>query len=144
MTARVDFIRNTPQITYAAARLAVEAAVQEAERMGVPQNISIVDAGGNLVAFARMDGARLLARHSSLSKARTAASLGFASGQLPEQFGVELALATGSRSINLKGGLPIVYREQVIGAVGVSSGADDEDIAVATAACEAIIAAIGH
>lgn len=136
------YIRDALQITYEAARLAVDAAVREAERIGVPQNISIVDAGGNLVAFARMDGARTLARHSSLSKARTAASLGFASGQLPEQFGVELALATGSRSINLKGGLPIVFRDQVIGAVGVSSGADDEDIAVAEAACTAVIEAI--
>jgi glc operon protein GlcG len=139
-----NYIRNTLQITYAAARLGVDAAMQEAERLGVPQNISITDAAGNLIAFARMDDARTLARHSSFSKARTAASLGFPSGQLPQQFGVELALATGNRSINLKGGLPIVYREQIIGAVGVSSGADDEDIAVATAACEAILAAIGR
>jgi uncharacterized protein GlcG (DUF336 family) len=137
-----EYVRHAPQITYAAARLALDAAVKTALSIGVPQNISIVDAGGNLVAFARMDGARTLARHSSLSKAETAASLGFASGQFPEQFGVDLALATGSRSINLKGGLPILYLDQVIGAVGVSSGSDDEDLAVAQAACDAVLAAI--
>jgi uncharacterized protein GlcG (DUF336 family) len=136
------YIRNTPQITLAAAQLAMDAAIAAAEKMGVPQNISIVDVGGNLIAFTRMDGARTLAMHSSLSKAQTAASLGYASGQLPDQFGIDLALATGGRSINLKGGLPIIYQDQVIGAIGVSSGADEEDIAVANAACEAILAVL--
>jgi glc operon protein GlcG len=137
-----DYIRNAPQITYVAARLAMDAAIAKAQSIGVPQNISIVDAGGNLMAFARMDGARTLARHSSLSKARTAASLRNASGELPDAFGVDLALATGGESINLKGGLPIVFEGDVLGAIGVSSGADDEDIAVAQAGCEAILLAI--
>jgi uncharacterized protein GlcG (DUF336 family) len=136
------YIRNTPQITLAAARLAMDAGIAAAEKMRVPQNISIVDVGGNLIAFTRMDGARTLAMHSSLSKAQTAASLGYASGQLPEQFGIDLALATGGRSINLKGGLPILYQGQVIGAIGVSSGADEDDIAVAAAARDAILAAV--
>lgn len=139
-----DHIRISKQLTYAGAALALNAAVAKAHEIGVPQNISIVDAGGNLLAFARMDGARFLAQHSSFSKAQTAASLRMPTGLLPTQFGVELALATGSRSINMVGGLPIVLNGDVLGAVGVSSGADDEDQAVAQAACEALLASLGQ
>lgn len=137
-----DHIRISRQLTYAGAALALKAAVAKAHEIGVPQNISIVDAGGNLLAFARMDGARFLAQHSSFSKAQTAASLRMATGEFPAQFGVELALATGGRSINMKGGLPIVLNGDLLGAVGVSSGADDEDLAVAQAARDALLASL--
>ena len=137
------FVRNSRQLTYAGAALALHAAVAKADALGAPQNISVVDAGGGLLAFARMDGAHALAQHSSLSKAQTAASLGAATGHLPAQFGVELALATGNRSINLVGGVPIVVDGVLIGAVGVSSGADDQDLAVAEAARDAVLEALG-
>jgi len=137
-----DQIRMSKQLTYAGAALALEAAIAKAHEIGVPQNISIVDAGGNLLAFARMDGARFLAQHSSFSKAQTAASLRMATGELPAQFGVELAFATGGRSINMKGGLPMILEGDVLGAVGVSSGADDEDLAVAQAACDALLVSL--
>lgn len=130
------------QLAYAGAAIALEAAIARALEIGVPQNIAIVDAGGNLLAFARMDGARFLAQHSSIAKARTAASLRMATGQLPPQFGVELALATGGQSINLPGGLPIEAEGAVIGAIGVSSGADHDDIAVAEAGRDAVVAAL--
>lgn len=135
-------IRIGRQLSYDGAVLALEAAVAKAREIGVPQNISIVDAGGNLLAFARMDGARFLAQHSSFSKAQTAASLGMPTGSLPAQFGVELALATGGRSINLVGGLPIILNGDLLGAVGVSSGADEEDLTVARAALDAVFAAV--
>jgi uncharacterized protein GlcG (DUF336 family) len=77
-----DHIRTSRQLTYAGAALAIKAAVAKAHEIGVPQNISIVDKGGNLLAFARMDGARFLAQHSSFSKAQTAASLGMPTGHL--------------------------------------------------------------
>lgn len=139
-----EVVRARRQLTYDGAALAIAAAVARAREIGVPQNVSVVDAGGNLLAFARMDGARFLAQHSSFSKARTAASLGMETGQLPPQFGVDLALATGERSINLVGGLPIVVDGELVGAVGVSSGADDEDLAVAEAARAAVLAAVGR
>lgn len=139
----MDCIRSVKQLTYDGAALALEAAIAKAHEIGVPQNISVVDSGGNLLAFARMDGARVLAQHSSFSKAQTAASLGIDSGRLPSQFGVDLALATGGRSINMVGGLPISIDGFVVGAVGVSSGADEEDLAVAEAARAAVLRAAG-
>lgn len=134
--------RATAQLTHEGATVALQAAIAEATRLGVPQNISVVDAGGHLITFARMDGARLYAHYSSLSKAQTAASLGDSTGHLPPQFGVDLALATGGRSINMVGGLPIVVDGLLVGAVGVSSGTDEQDLAVAEAARAAVLVAL--
>lgn len=135
-----EFIRTSQQLTYRGAVLALEAALAKATELNVPENISIVDAGGNLLAFARMDGARFLAQHSSISKARTAVSLQMATGQLPPQFGLDLAFATSGRSINLPGGIPIEHDGMIIGGIGVSSGADADDIAVAEAGRDAVLA----
>lgn len=137
-----DLIRPACQLTYDGAVVALNAAIAKAHEIGVPENISVVDAGGNLIAFARMDGARFFAQHSSIAKAQTAASLQMATGQLPAQFGVDLALATGNRSINLPGGLTIEHDGFIIGAIGVSSGADPDDIAIAEAGRDALLAAL--
>ncbi len=57
-----------------------EAAIAGAERIGQPMCIAVVDAGGNLLAFGRMDGARGLSVTSSINKARTAALSGDPTG----------------------------------------------------------------
>lgn len=139
-----ELTRPSRQLTYDGAAIALNAAIAKARQIGVPENISVVDAGGNLLAFARMDGARFLAQHSSIAKAQTAASLQMATGQLPAQFGLDLALATGNRSINLPGGLTIEHEGMIIGAIGVSSGPDPEDIAIAEAGRDALLAALAE
>jgi glc operon protein GlcG len=99
--------------------------------MKQPQCIAVVDEGCNLLAFVRMDGAKVLSEKSSIHKAMTAASSRMPTGQLPEELGAKLALATGGISTNLKGGLPIVVNGQVIGGIGVGSGTGDQDKEVA-------------
>jgi glc operon protein GlcG len=136
------YLRALSQLTYAGAERALQGALAKANEIGVPENISVVDAAGRLLAFARMDGARFFAQHSSLAKAQTAASLAMPTGHLPPQFGVELALATNGRSINMIGGLPIRVDGVIVGAIGVSSGSDNEDVAVAEAGCAAVVAAL--
>jgi glc operon protein GlcG len=138
-----ELIRPARQLTYDGAVLALNAAIARAREIGVPENIAVVDAGGNLLAFARMDGARFFAQHSAIAKAQTAASLQMSTGELPAQFGVDLALATGNRSINLPGGLTIEHQATIIGAIGVSSGPDADDIAVAEAGRDAVLEALG-
>ncbi len=138
-----ELTRPAPQLTYDGAVVALNAALHRARAIGMPENVAVVDAGGNLLAFARMDGARFFAQHSAIAKAQTAASLQMATGQLPAQFGVDLALATGNRSINLPGGIPIEQDGTIIGAIGVSSGPDADDIAVAEAGRDAVLAALG-
>jgi uncharacterized protein GlcG (DUF336 family) len=139
-----ELTRPARQLSYEGAVIALNAAIARAREIGVPENIAIVDASGNLLAFARMDGARFLAQHSSIAKAQTAASLQMATGQLPAQFGIDLALATGSRSINLPGGLTIEHEGLIVGAIGVSSGPDPDDIAVAEAGRDAVLAALSR
>jgi glc operon protein GlcG len=120
-------------LTHAGALSVLHGAVTKAEEMQVPQCIAVVDAGGNLLAFVRMDGAKVLSQHTATRKAVTAATTRAATGNAPEEHALKLALASGLRVTNLKGGLPIVVDGHVVGGIGVGSGTGDEDVAVAQA-----------
>ncbi|GLK77430.1 hypothetical protein GCM10008171_26840 [Methylopila jiangsuensis] len=126
------------KLTHAGALKALAAAAAKAEEIGVPQNVSIVDEGGNLLAFVRTDGARLLSRETSLSKAISAASHRQPTGRLDGAAEMKLAVASGGRLTNLPGGLPIVIDGVCVGGVGVGSGTGAEDVIVARAALAAI------
>jgi len=64
---------NHPKLTLEGAEAILDAAKAQAARIGVPMNIAVVDDGGFLMAFARMDGAGYLPRSMALRKAYTAA-----------------------------------------------------------------------
>ena len=130
--------RPSLKLTHDGALKALAGAVAKAEALGVPQNITIVDDGGNLLAFVRMDGAKLLSRETSMSKAITAASHRQPTSRLNPADEIKLAIAGGGRLTNLEGGLPIVIAGQCIGAVGVGSGTGAQDVEVARAALAAI------
>jgi glc operon protein GlcG len=125
-------------LTHEGALRILGAAVERAAAIGVPQCIGVVDDRGRLLAFVRMDGARFLSIRTAQRKALTAADRRSATGGLEPGHGLQLALATGGRLTNLKGGLPIVVDGQVLGAVGVSSGSSEEDLEVAKAGVAAI------
>ncbi|MCW5889905.1 MAG: heme-binding protein [bacterium] len=131
-------VQSTLQLTHAGALAVLEAAVAKATEIGVPQCIAVVDAGGNLLAFVRMDGAKVLSQRSATRKAVTAASSRAASGGMPEDLGAKLAVATDGQLINVRGGLPIVADGHVIGAIGVGSGTQDQDVVVAEAGLAAL------
>ena len=116
----------------------LDAAIAKAVEMGVPQCISVVDTGGHLLAFSRMDGAFVLSIDSSLVKAMTAASYGEPTGHLPEGVDLKLAIATQGKRVNLPGGLPIVVDGHLVGGIGVGSGAGHEDLEVANAGLAAL------
>lgn len=126
------------KLTYEGARTALAAAVAKAEEIGVPQNIAIVDDGGHLLAFARMDGAKLLSINTCQSKALSAASHRQPTARLNVADEVKLAFASGGKLTNLKGGLPIMIDGICVGAVGVGSGTGDQDVEVARAALQAL------
>jgi len=130
-------LRPALKLTHAGALRVLDAAVAHAAAMGVPQCIAIVDEGCNLLAFVRMDGARVLSIDSATHKAMTAATTGHPSaGVLPEK-ALALALATGGRMTGLPGGLPLRADGQVVGGIGVGSGTGEQDLEVATAAVAA-------
>jgi glc operon protein GlcG len=122
------------RLTHAGALALLHAAMKKAEDMKQPQCIAIVDDGCNLLAFVRMDGARVLSVESATRKAMTAASLRVPTGGLEGELGVRLGLATGGKVVNLKGGLPIIVDGKVIGGIGVGSGTGEQDREVANAA----------
>src|SRR5215468_1257359 len=101
-------------LTHGGALAIVEAAIAKAEEIQAPQCIAVVDAGGNLLAFVRMDGAKVLSQLSAMQKAITAASSRAATGGAAEDLALKLALATGGQVTNLKGGLPIVVGGHVV------------------------------
>lgn len=114
------------------------AAIDKANEIGIPQCIAVVDPGGHLICFTRMDGAFVQSIDSALRKAMTSASYGDPTGHMPEGVDIKLAIATDGKRINLPGGLPIIVDGHVIGAVGVGSGTGAQDLVVATAGIAAI------
>jgi len=116
----------------------LQAAIAKAKEIKVPECISIVDPGGHLLAFARMDGAFVQSIDSSLMKAMTAASYGEPTGNIAAGIDLKLAIATQGKRINLPGGLPIIVDGHVIGGIGVGSGTGEQDRIVAEAALGAL------
>jgi len=129
-------------ISWEAAHLAVEAAVKQAEALGVRINVAVADAAGNLVAFLRMPGAFPQSISIAIDKAYTAASFGFPTSQWGGVIGDDELLRIGlnqrQRLVLFGGGLPIVADGQRIGGIGVSGGSAEQDEACARAGLKAL------
>src|SRR3954449_5417825 len=112
---------EVPALTYEGARLVAEAAGAEAARRGVAPVISAVDAGGALMYLVRPDHAQVASVEVTTDKARTAAIYRRPSKDFEEQAsGGRPSALHLARSVPLQGGIPIEYRGEVIGAIGVS------------------------
>jgi uncharacterized protein GlcG (DUF336 family) len=132
---------TTTALTAAGARAMLDAGEAKAREIGVPQCLAVVDAGGRLMAFVRMDGARPASAEIAITKAVSAAlryrpTSEEAGGDVAG--GARLALASGGAITNIGGGFPIVVEGRVIGGVGASSGTVDEDSQCAQAALAAL------
>jgi glc operon protein GlcG len=125
------------KLTIDGAMRLLQAAMAKARDMKVPQCIAVVDVGGHLLAFARMDGAFALSVDTALRKAQTAASYGVPPGDIAAGIDLKLAIATEGKRINLPGGLPVIVDGHVIGGIGVGSGTGEQDKEVAKAALAA-------
>ena len=126
------------KLTIDGAMKLLSAAMAKAREMNVPQCICVVDAGGHLLALARMDGAFALSIDTALMKAKTAASYGVPTGNIAAGIDIKLAIATQGKRINLPGGLPIVVGGHLLGGIGIGSGTGEEDRIVANAALAAL------
>ncbi len=134
-------IREQIGLSLAGAQAVVAAAAAKAQEIGVGQCIAVVDGGGALLAFARMDGGRVASIDIAMTKAVSAATRRRPTAEEMAGdvvMGIRLALASNNIVTNIGGGLPIVVEGQVIGAIGVSSGTVDEDTAVAKAGLAAL------
>ncbi|XWK86813.1 MAG: heme-binding protein [Phormidium sp.] len=123
-----------PVLTLAVARKIAEAAEKEARNNTWTVAIAIVDDGGHLILFHRLDGTQFGSCEIAILKARTAISLKRSSKDVQD------AVAKGKTGmlsipgvIPLEGGLPLIFRGEYVGAIGVSGMASDQDGIVAQA-----------
>jgi uncharacterized protein GlcG (DUF336 family) len=125
-------------ITIKDAEIAIQAAREEANRLGTKMCIAIVDSGANLKAFYRMDDAWVGSIDISIKKAKTAVFFGMPGGQIGQLsqpggplYGIE---HSNGGLITFPGGVPIVDQDGVlVGAIGVSGSSVENDDAVARA-----------
>ena len=136
--------RNNPKLTLEGAQLVLAAAQSRAVEIKVPMDIAVVDDGAHLLAFARMDGAKLSSVEIAIRKAQGAAirRLPTAPARTGEEVNVVLsmglALATQGRQIPVRGGIPLLVDGVCVGAIGVSNGTEDQDVDVAQAGVRAL------
>ena len=128
-------------ISAAVAQKMVAAAVAKAEELGVGQVVAILDESGLLKAFCRMEGTPLVSIEASQNKAYTAL-LGMPSQDFFDSIKDDPALVAGvphlPRIVTFGGGLPIRSGDAVVGAIGVSGGTVEQDIACAQAGLDAL------
>ncbi len=129
-------------ITLAQARAAVDAALAKSEELNVKMDIAIVDAGCNLKAFARMDGAWIGSIDIAQKKARTARYFDMNTGEIGKLSQPGGALYNIEHSngglITFPGGVPIKNKAgEIIGAIGVSGDTVENDHTVAEAGAQA-------
>jgi uncharacterized protein GlcG (DUF336 family) len=131
--------RPISSLCLADARRLIAAGERKAAEIRIPYNIAVVDAGGGLVAHARMDGAWLGSVDIAINKAWTARAFDTPTEDLAGmtqsgQQGFGLNTTNGSKVVIFGGGIPIKLDGAVIGAVGASGGSVEQDVAVARAA----------
>jgi uncharacterized protein GlcG (DUF336 family) len=133
---------GTKDLSLDQANAALESAIKKAEEIGTKMDIALVDVGGNLKAFARMDGAWLGSIDISIIKARTARYFDMNTGDLGglSQPGGPLFNIEHSNGglITFPGGVPIKDGDTVIGAIGVSGSSVEDDHTVAAAGAAAV------
>jgi uncharacterized protein GlcG (DUF336 family) len=124
-----------PPISLDRALTVIQAAVAEAKKRNWKMNVSVVDSGGNLVAFQRMDGAMLASIAIAEHKARAAAT--FRRPTKIFEDGINLMhlnyLLAFDGVIASRGGIPLIEQGAIIGAIGCSGGADSQDEVVSKA-----------
>ncbi len=127
-------------ITLEQAQQVIAAATRKAADEDLRMNIAVVDAGNNLTAFARMDGAWLGSIDIALDKATTARSFDMPTHELegmaqPGQplYGIQSLTGSQGNIVVFAGGIPLTSGDTIIGAVGVSGGMPDQDEMVAQA-----------
>ncbi len=133
---------NTPYgapISLERAQAAIQAAVAEANKRGWPLNVAVVDSGGSLVSFARMDGAQLASIAVSKHKARAAAKFRRPTKVFEEAMQKGFTyIETLDGIIASRGGIPLVEDGKLIGAIGCSGGTGSQDEVVCTAGAATI------
>ena len=136
-------MRTLQTIDYSEARRAVELIIEKASQMQKSAAIAVADAHGDLICFARMDGAPVSSVSIAMNKAWTAARERKPTKEIGEKVkhaekGHDIAYYGDPKYVGWGGGIPVWKNGEVVGAVAVSGLSSNEDIALATLGVELI------
>lgn len=125
-------VRAASSLTLAQAQRMLQGAQAHAEQHGYLMSFAVVDAGGTLVAAARMDGAKFLTPETARGKAYAAAAYGRSGRELGASYHENPAFwgslsSLGRPIVPSQGGVPIVVDDVIVGAIGVGGGTSQED-----------------
>ena len=128
-------------INYAQAQKTLAGAMAEAQKINVPMAITIVDTGGNLIAFVRSDNTQIGSIAVSQDKATSAANFRrptkvFQDALAAGGAGLRILTLRGANAV--EGGVPIMIDGKIAGAIGVSGGSAEQDGVVAKAGLDAL------
>jgi glc operon protein GlcG len=130
---------ETHALSLSTAKAVADAARAEADRNGWTVVIAIVDDGGHLVYLERMDGTQKASSVIAQEKARTAILFKRPSAALEKAVADgRLGMMSLPGAVTVEGGLPIVWKDTFVGAIGVSGMASSQDGVVAKAGLEAL------
>ena len=140
------YVTNTKRLTHEGARKMIALAIDQARAEKIAISCCVVDAGGQVVALDRMDGAPFHTIHSCSTKAvcssstrRKTSAKGAVGQQLDVVHALGLTLAAGAaRWTAMEGGVPILFDGECVGGIGVSGGDWETDLRIAQAAVESI------
>ncbi len=131
-------MRDKPCLTSADIEKALAACKAEAARNKWNVSIAVVDDGGYLLAFERLEGVAAITAEVAIGKARTAALTRRPSKMFEDRVKERPAFANFPAGILIQGGLPILHRGECVGAIGVSGVQSHEDEQIAKAGVDAI------
>ena len=131
-------MRTKPCLTSADATKMMAACLAEAEKNKWNVAVAILDDGGHLLAFQRMDGTGAISAEVAIGKARTSALTKRPSKFFEERVKERPAFVTFPAGMLIQGGLPIMHQSECVGAIGVSGVASHEDEQVAQAGFKAL------
>jgi uncharacterized protein GlcG (DUF336 family) len=141
-------MKMVPRLTLEDVKIILEASQAKAKEIGVDMDIAVVDDGGNLMGFYRMNGAKITSIDVAINKAFTAAGTRKPTHEYAEiagagkpAFGIHVS--NQGRFMIFGGGVPIFVEGHCVGGVGCSSGTPQEDREVAEAGIRAFLERIG-
>ncbi|GAB4349155.1 MAG: hypothetical protein Kow006_10500 [Gammaproteobacteria bacterium] len=133
-------INEVRTLSLKGAKRLADAAIAEAEARGFRMHVTVTDAAGNVLVYQRMDGAPLPAREFSEKKAFTAVGYGKPTSVWKRRLAENPHLATGlsqhPRLAMIAGGLCVEVDGEIVGAIGIAGGLEEDDETVARAALE--------
>ena len=135
--------RSIDCLTLEEAKRMLSAAEAKAVTLGIAYNLAVVDVGGHLLAFLRQHGALIGSIELAIDKAKTARIFDKSTAELAQLaqsgkplFGIQQTNA--GEVVIFGGGIPVIVDGNIVGAVGMSAGTVEQDIAVAEAAIAAL------